>query len=925
MKTAEAKTTATTSKQNKPFFQRKGEQSFFGKNAAYDSFFTTPSPIVQTKLTIGQPGDIYEQEADAMADQVVQRLNNPETIQTKPNHLTHAVSPLLQPKCSACEEEERVQKKEEEEKEPQMMAKPASDKPAQTNSLQSQLNASKEGGFALSEDTKASMGNAFDADFSEVKVHTDNQAVQMNKNLNAQAFTHGSDIYFNKGKYEVSSSEGQHLLAHELTHVVQQRGEGVNQKGLSKLSGNFIHKQEVCEAPDYNLNETPIYDESQGVCESQEAHTINVDEVNNFRSIPFYTIAKVLPASGIRLHTTPSVQDPDYQNKTGRASDFNVQPKGSFVTILGVGTHPHVGWVKIKTQTGFTGWIEQRFLQSLIPLPVTDDTRKGSTRPPIDQLTRELHYIEPGDKLETLIDKYYKDYPYETGNDRRTIAYAFFILNEENPGVSLTGSYDDSFWKDTILDRDFSETRKIYQTIQLYHGYWIRFPSIYYINLQRDLGAVGVRLEWKNTTIAIGRGVQGFFEGVVAGFAQAAVDMVVDLWDLVKGIFTGELFKKGYQLVKQFIELYQKEGIGGIWRVISGFFKGIYKSFIDKWNTPNPRQRWKFIGEIVGMIIFEVVLAILTAGVVTALKWSGRLAKVLKKFPSLDNIVRSGAKTVERLKASKGKAVETAKDLRDKKRLGFSNKEWDNFIANKDKNWTEVKGSPDLLRLEIDGLKKSRPRRSLEPGYDVEIELPNGHVYRRKKDGSGWCRFSDYPEGCGDIPVDDYIGWDPELEEKWNRELLGETEGKKAARDVKAQTPKEERMMHLFRQLQRARDQYMGKNPSWKPRRDGTVEAVIRRMRKQGKVNGVEPNESVKVIGPDGKEGWYHIDEVDMGHVPVDAVEYWNKEGYKYGAQSKKVRDWMKDPNNYELEHSIVNQRKGAAIASTMQYRRPLR
>ena len=52
--------------------------------------------------------------------------------------------------------------------------------------------------------------------------HTNSSAIQMSKELGAHAFTHGSDIYFNSGKYDSQSREGQHLLAHELTHTVQQ-------------------------------------------------------------------------------------------------------------------------------------------------------------------------------------------------------------------------------------------------------------------------------------------------------------------------------------------------------------------------------------------------------------------------------------------------------------------------------------------------------------------------------------------------------------------------------------------------------------------------------------------------------------------------------------------------------------------------------
>jgi hypothetical protein len=68
------------------------------------------------------------------------------------------------------------------------------------------------------------LSNALGADFSGVKVHTGQNAVEMNRSLNARAFTHGNDIYFNKGEYNPESSEGKRLLAHELTHVVQQKG-----------------------------------------------------------------------------------------------------------------------------------------------------------------------------------------------------------------------------------------------------------------------------------------------------------------------------------------------------------------------------------------------------------------------------------------------------------------------------------------------------------------------------------------------------------------------------------------------------------------------------------------------------------------------------------------------------------------------------
>ncbi|MBK9492218.1 MAG: DUF4157 domain-containing protein, partial [Haliscomenobacter sp.] len=66
--------------------------------------------------------------------------------------------------------------------------------------------------------TRAEMENSFGVDFSQVNIHTDGEAVQLNKDLGAHAFTHGKDVYFNAGKYNPDNSSGKHLLAHELTH-----------------------------------------------------------------------------------------------------------------------------------------------------------------------------------------------------------------------------------------------------------------------------------------------------------------------------------------------------------------------------------------------------------------------------------------------------------------------------------------------------------------------------------------------------------------------------------------------------------------------------------------------------------------------------------------------------------------------------------
>jgi len=90
--------------------------------------------------------------------------------------------------------------------------------------VERRLRTHRGGGEPLPGGTRQFMEQSFGADFGPVRVHTGSGAVQLNRDLQAQAFTHGTDIYFNSGKFNPASQSGQHLLAHELTHVVQQAG-----------------------------------------------------------------------------------------------------------------------------------------------------------------------------------------------------------------------------------------------------------------------------------------------------------------------------------------------------------------------------------------------------------------------------------------------------------------------------------------------------------------------------------------------------------------------------------------------------------------------------------------------------------------------------------------------------------------------------
>jgi hypothetical protein len=96
--------------------------------------------------------------------------------------------------------------------------------PAVCDDLESQITSQAGSGQPLSKEVRVSMEQAFGADFSEVTVHTDAQAHSLNETLQARAFTTGQDIFFREGEYNPDSPAGKKLIAHELTHVIQQNG-----------------------------------------------------------------------------------------------------------------------------------------------------------------------------------------------------------------------------------------------------------------------------------------------------------------------------------------------------------------------------------------------------------------------------------------------------------------------------------------------------------------------------------------------------------------------------------------------------------------------------------------------------------------------------------------------------------------------------
>ena len=196
----------------KPELQSNGKKVQRSRIDLMEIMMAASSPNVQAKLEIGEVGDKYEQEADRVASQVVSQINNP-----------------VQKKLQRLSESKVIQRKE------------AIAGGTASADLESSIQSARGSGQSLDANLQQSMGQAMGADFSGVKVHTDSQSDQLNKSIQAKAFTTGQDVFFRQGAYEPSSRGGQELIAHELTHVVQQNGGAVQRsplKNIKKTSEN---------------------------------------------------------------------------------------------------------------------------------------------------------------------------------------------------------------------------------------------------------------------------------------------------------------------------------------------------------------------------------------------------------------------------------------------------------------------------------------------------------------------------------------------------------------------------------------------------------------------------------------------------------------------------------------------------------------
>ena len=186
----------TTKKTSEPISSRRSKSETGG--GALNPVWHSLATRIQPKLKVTQAGDGYEQEANRVADQILT-----------------APAPRVQRMCSECEEEE-VQRK---------VATGAQAATTRVSDAPADIAQAVQGGQPLPKPVRAFFEPRFGADLSQVRISSGMEAEKASSGIHARAFTLGNNIVFGKGEYAPETFDGKRLLAHELTHTLQQREE----------------------------------------------------------------------------------------------------------------------------------------------------------------------------------------------------------------------------------------------------------------------------------------------------------------------------------------------------------------------------------------------------------------------------------------------------------------------------------------------------------------------------------------------------------------------------------------------------------------------------------------------------------------------------------------------------------------------------
>ncbi len=267
----------------------------------------------QSKLTVTPPNDSYEREADAISAQVTGPDLHPNVSPTP------AISRYVQ---------RQSEDRDEAEEDALQTARHRVGRSVQVDDIERDLARRRGRGAPLPGPVRARMEERFGFDFGSVRIHADAGADRLSRKLDSLAFTHGPDVFFSQGRYAPESEGGERLLAHELTHVVQQsggsRGGEPIQRSSMETKGYYRRYEPF---PRTGILPSSSLITGVGVHEKMQGR---LREVN-----PDLITEAPIPGAKANAHFSEESQNLQYFKTIGRADLYMSTNKGAISGVVG--------------------------------------------------------------------------------------------------------------------------------------------------------------------------------------------------------------------------------------------------------------------------------------------------------------------------------------------------------------------------------------------------------------------------------------------------------------------------------------------------------------------------------------------------------------------------------------------------------------
>jgi hypothetical protein len=478
--------------------------------------------------------------------------------------------------------------------------------PEVTSDTDSYLNTTRGGGQPLSASSRTMMEPRFGRDFSGVRVHTDSRAAAAAKGLNAQAFTRGQDIYFGQGRYQPGTPQGLQLLAHELTHTVQQDIEGSSIKKGGVQRAELIEGFTPEEVEEYGGDSTLDEDFSEtglvptdgnGGTAIRKGGRISREQF--LRRVPD-------PKKGDNVFVTLHFNDIVFVEEAGGADN---------------------GWYKITTGKGQQGWAPAVSVAVDPPEP-----------------NAELYKVKSGDTAIDLAGRWYGPpggwkrwwWPgSDDAGDARFYVNALAFANKGRAGMPSPADLTErDAWMKVHVIKDLTIWKPSKQFLQSLKG---KVSSGSITKEAWEEVKEVAKLVWDFAVYAA-----AFISGLVYGAGESiydlfagAVELVEMVWEIGKSLITGNFVSDAKDL----------------WDSITSLdVSALAEDFLKKWNADDPWDSGFFRGRVVGYVIMEIVMLVASDGILTAIKWTGKFAKIgelIAKIPKVAKVAEEVGKAAK--------------------------------------------------------------------------------------------------------------------------------------------------------------------------------------------------------------------------------------------------------------------------------------